>query len=311
MKKIIAFFALFGVFPLTSTIPAYAERDLETGVFLSRDPAGFVDGPNLYAYVKQNPWTSFDPLGLAEDTGDGTRILTDSSGYRHVLGGNADYPNPHYRNALEVSLNDNNPENLDRAMTTYVRELRENRAEAFALTIMAEAEDPEGARNKWAIIEATAMSWGAGPRSPRSRFRPKGNTEPTQSSQKTQVKNETIIAEDTYTKNTTNSGGTQYINKLDYSHIPNPQKVGPGMPFKNDKQRKAIFQHNKDMNNGVLTSDQSGVPMVPHPQNKKGVVPPSNGAQIDHSRAAANGGTNESSNARVISREENIRKSDN
>lgn len=40
-------------------------RDLETGTWLSRDPAGFVDGPNLYAYVKQNPWTAFDPLGLS------------------------------------------------------------------------------------------------------------------------------------------------------------------------------------------------------------------------------------------------------
>jgi RHS repeat-associated protein len=39
-------------------------RDLETGTWLSRDPAGFVDGPNLYAYVQQNPWTKFDPLGL-------------------------------------------------------------------------------------------------------------------------------------------------------------------------------------------------------------------------------------------------------
>jgi len=39
-------------------------RDLETGAFISRDPAGFVDGPNLYAYVKQNPWTAFDPEGL-------------------------------------------------------------------------------------------------------------------------------------------------------------------------------------------------------------------------------------------------------
>lgn len=39
-------------------------RDLETGVWLSRDPAGFVDGPNLYAYVRQNPWSKFDPLGL-------------------------------------------------------------------------------------------------------------------------------------------------------------------------------------------------------------------------------------------------------
>ncbi|MES2569999.1 MAG: polymorphic toxin-type HINT domain-containing protein, partial [Verrucomicrobiota bacterium] len=40
-------------------------RDLETGTFLTRDPAGFVDGPNLYTYVVQNPWTSYDPEGLA------------------------------------------------------------------------------------------------------------------------------------------------------------------------------------------------------------------------------------------------------
>ena len=42
-------------------------RDIETGVWLSREPAGFVDGPNLYAYVLQNPWTSFDPDGLRID----------------------------------------------------------------------------------------------------------------------------------------------------------------------------------------------------------------------------------------------------
>jgi len=39
-------------------------RDLETGVWLSRDPAGFVDGPNLYAYCTQNPWSHFDADGL-------------------------------------------------------------------------------------------------------------------------------------------------------------------------------------------------------------------------------------------------------
>jgi hypothetical protein len=44
-------------------------RDLETGVWLSRDPAGFVDGPNLYAYVVQNPWSKFDPDGLEEKYG--------------------------------------------------------------------------------------------------------------------------------------------------------------------------------------------------------------------------------------------------
>lgn len=39
-------------------------RDTETGTFITRDPLGFVDGPNMYPYVNQNPWTKFDPLGL-------------------------------------------------------------------------------------------------------------------------------------------------------------------------------------------------------------------------------------------------------
>lgn len=40
-------------------------RDADTGTFITRDPAGFVDGPNLYTYVRQNPWTKFDPEGLS------------------------------------------------------------------------------------------------------------------------------------------------------------------------------------------------------------------------------------------------------
>jgi hypothetical protein len=32
--------------------------------FITRDPLGFVDGPNMYSYVVDNPWTHFDPEGL-------------------------------------------------------------------------------------------------------------------------------------------------------------------------------------------------------------------------------------------------------
>jgi len=42
-------------------------RDLETGTFITRDPLGFTDGPNLYTYVHQNPWTHFDPEGLEDN----------------------------------------------------------------------------------------------------------------------------------------------------------------------------------------------------------------------------------------------------
>ncbi len=36
-------------------------------LYLTRDPLGFVDGPNVYTYVVQNPWTKFDPHGLKFD----------------------------------------------------------------------------------------------------------------------------------------------------------------------------------------------------------------------------------------------------
>jgi RHS repeat-associated protein len=41
-------------------------RDLETGVFMNRDPIGYGDGPNVYCYVHCNPITKFDAFGLAE-----------------------------------------------------------------------------------------------------------------------------------------------------------------------------------------------------------------------------------------------------
>ncbi len=48
-----------------STNIANAYRDLETGTFLTRDPIGYADGPNLYCYVHCNPITQFDAWGLS------------------------------------------------------------------------------------------------------------------------------------------------------------------------------------------------------------------------------------------------------
>ena len=50
-------------------------RDRLTNNFLTRDPAGFIDGPNDYNYVRHNPWSAWDPNGLAtvlipQTTGD-------------------------------------------------------------------------------------------------------------------------------------------------------------------------------------------------------------------------------------------------
>lgn len=51
-------------------------RDIETGVWMSRDPAGFVDGPNVYAYCRENPWSHFDPNGLWSWSAFGKGALT-------------------------------------------------------------------------------------------------------------------------------------------------------------------------------------------------------------------------------------------
>ncbi|MDP1978693.1 RHS repeat-associated core domain-containing protein [Undibacterium sp.] len=40
------------------------DYDCRLGRWLTPDPAGFVDGPNLYAYVHNSPMTLFDPWGL-------------------------------------------------------------------------------------------------------------------------------------------------------------------------------------------------------------------------------------------------------
>ena len=64
----------------------YRYRDPATGTFITRDPAGFVDGPNLYTYVHQNPWTHFDPEGLfGLETGSDVYI---SAQYAAATGGN-------------------------------------------------------------------------------------------------------------------------------------------------------------------------------------------------------------------------------
>jgi RHS repeat-associated protein len=55
-------------------------RNPENGQFLTKDPAGMIDGPNEYTYVGQNPATHFDPEGLSaySGIGDEAQKLNDS-----------------------------------------------------------------------------------------------------------------------------------------------------------------------------------------------------------------------------------------
>jgi len=55
--------------------------DASVGRFISEDPSGFGDGPNLYAYVGGNPITAIDPTGL------GTFALGGAAGVNGFLHG--------------------------------------------------------------------------------------------------------------------------------------------------------------------------------------------------------------------------------
>ncbi len=92
-----------------------------------------------------------------------------------------------------------------------------------------------------------------------------------------------------------------------YSNIPNPKNVKEGSNFTRS-QKKNILEQNKEQNGGVIRSDQSGKVLDTPTQSIKGQKANMNQAEIDHIDPKSKGGTNRSSNAQVLSKEENIRK---
>jgi hypothetical protein len=112
----------------------------------------------------------------------------------------------------------------------------------------------------------------------------------------------------------TTSPGTH--KPVDYSVLPDHPSVGQGKEFTR-AQKKAMRELNRQKNEGKLLSDESGIELVEPQQHKKGVTPPRNEAHVDHinpkspSDPTRTPGSNSSSNANILSGEENIKKSNN
>ena len=85
-------------------------------------------------------------------------------------------------------------------------------------------------------------------------------------------------------------------------------KVGPFLEFSKG-QRSSFLQQNMEQNGGVLRSDTTGQILHWPQQCRRGVTPDPLEAQVDHIYPRSKGGWNTAENAQVISREENIRKS--
>lgn len=94
-----------------------------------------------------------------------------------------------------------------------------------------------------------------------------------------------------------------------YDNLKSKTTVSPGAPF-SQNQKEMILNANRERNDGFLRSDQSGDFLVEPEQYFEGYSPPSNEAQIDHIFPRSRGGANSFDNAQVLSREENLLKSD-
>lgn len=70
---------------------SYRYYDPQVGRWISPDPLGSVDGPNLYAYAHNNPMTYIDYFGLATDINEGWQscvcgYCTRGDGFCHCMG---------------------------------------------------------------------------------------------------------------------------------------------------------------------------------------------------------------------------------
>jgi len=94
---------------------------------------------------------------------------------------------------------------------------------------------------------------------------------------------------------------------LDYSNLPEPRKVGPGLET-TKAQRNRILNYNKKMNGGVMRSDEDGAVVDPPANVPKGGKANMNQAEVDHKEERVKGGSNSNANQRVISKKQNLDK---
>lgn len=78
---------LIALLTLTVFAPeAAAVYDPGTGRFINRDPAGYIDGMNLYRYGRSNPLRYTDPMGLSPESD-----AWNDSGYQKHVNENLDF----------------------------------------------------------------------------------------------------------------------------------------------------------------------------------------------------------------------------
>ncbi len=149
----LVFVLIVGVFA-TSASAMYNPR---VGGFIQRDPAGYRDGPNVYAYVQSNPVNAVDPSGTVSVYVEVSSAASESQ----VPGPDGRVPvgtrlNPDYEEAqLHAYLNTEYQDVLD-TMIADIEGITDEQFEAFKATdiggqsgVTWEGEDFEGTRQEY------------------------------------------------------------------------------------------------------------------------------------------------------------------
>ena len=93
-----------------------------------------------------------------------------------------------------------------------------------------------------------------------------------------------------------------------YSDVASPKNAGAGKRF-TQRQKREILEANMEATGGVLKSDGDGRLLSFPSKNVKGQKVDMNQAEVDHINPRSAGGSNHTSNAQVLSKEENLKKS--
>ncbi len=307
--------------------------DPQAGRWLTRDPAGYVDGMSLYLFVKGNPFSLRDPTGLWVMrwlyTGD---YNASNAVYEAALnaGGNT-IPSPVVATANAVDTpTGRRAMGIAQAAVGAVGTVggiltAPTVVGAAAATVsfdMAQAGVRQAWTGEWTpsnvaiVVDASFQS--AGVNAEDSQVLTGAVTATIQTAAVAKgmsglappAEGPPIPVAESET-----GGSVAPVDPIPadplakYSHIPDPPGAGIG---KNPTpaQRAAMKQANRNANGGILVSDGDGLPLTAGKKGARGVTPDPREATIDHIDPKSKTGTNQTNNLRIISREENRAKGD-